>query len=656
MIQAKVVCDSVSPKGERLTTVEIELHRLVLAENNTHRVLSRNYQSSRACPVEQQIERILVEPALPVYYGKNQAGMQSKESLSEDEIEEAEKIILEMRDFCVEKVKILINKEGLNLHKQTAARYLEPFMWTKGIITATEKGWESFFKLRCHHLAQPEIQVLAYKIQDEMRKSAPQKLEYGEWHIPYVRQGRCPKTNTQMFFDIPNKRQEQLGISLEDAVKVSTSCCAQVSYRKLDNSLEKALDIYERLNLPSNGNYLEDAPHCYDGETEVLTENGFIKWKELKDEALAVVDPKTSTFKGFQGDYTKIQNNYKGEYFHYVGKNIDLLVTAGHSLYGHRILKQSDRNKENYQLFAANTPWASSSRSENSVWGESPLKMLKSAKPNYVGLDEIKIEDISLYKLYGFFIGDGSFPSDGSVNCIRFHIKKKRKKEYLNTILKVLLENGIVQDVKYYGNHINVKIEGAKKTFSKFYNKDRKKTFSFKEFAVLPSELFESFLDGLKNSDGSVSDDSWTYSTSSKELKDNIINLCTLHGTPVTISNTVEHDNPNHNTNWVLSLWKKDYILVNDSRSQQSFNRYSSESVVYCANTGGNVLVVRRNGKIILSGNCSPAEHCAMCYNSFEEQAFGNEVSDWSGNFQSKDWHQYRKMLERGNEMMYLEK
>ena len=34
---------------------------------------------------------------------------------------------------------------------------------------------------------------------------------------------------------------------LEEALKISASCCAQVSYRKLDDSYEKAMDIYNRL-------------------------------------------------------------------------------------------------------------------------------------------------------------------------------------------------------------------------------------------------------------------------------------------------------------------------------------------------------------------------------------------------------------------------
>ena len=36
-------------------------------------------------------------------------------------------------------------------------------------------------------------------------------------------------------------------VDLETAKKVSASCCAQVSYRRLDTSIEKALEIYEKL-------------------------------------------------------------------------------------------------------------------------------------------------------------------------------------------------------------------------------------------------------------------------------------------------------------------------------------------------------------------------------------------------------------------------
>jgi hypothetical protein len=46
MIDAKIVADSIA-YGVRLTTLEVTMPRFILAEFNTHRVLSRNSASRR---------------------------------------------------------------------------------------------------------------------------------------------------------------------------------------------------------------------------------------------------------------------------------------------------------------------------------------------------------------------------------------------------------------------------------------------------------------------------------------------------------------------------------------------------------------------------------------------------------------------------------
>lgn len=244
---AKVICHTKAPNGEELITLEIELHRFILPEQNTHRVFSRNYQSSRAIPVLRQLEQIANDPAMPVFWGKNQAGMVAKEEVSGVDRELAEMIILGMRDACLNGVKQL---QKLNLHKQIANRYVEPWMWTKGVVTATLKDFEGFFLLRLHEDAQPEIKVLATAIYEAMEGGVPTSLQYGEYHLPYV----------QMQY--PDTGQTSLNNeSVEDVIKISASSCGQVSYRALDTSLEKALKIYDMLNLPENGVYKEAPPH-----------------------------------------------------------------------------------------------------------------------------------------------------------------------------------------------------------------------------------------------------------------------------------------------------------------------------------------------------------------------------------------------------------
>lgn len=252
---AVVIADS-QYRDTRLITLEVEMHRFILAENNTHKAQSRNIQSSRAIPILRQLEQIVNDPAMPVFYGKNQSGMTAKEELTGQELEEAKKVILEMRDACVAGVQKL---HALGLHKQLANRYVEPWMWTKGVVTATEAAWKAMFKLRCHYAAQPEVRVLFEKIDEAINQSEPYNLKAGEWHLPYISFGVDGKGDA--IYYISTEPDTYGGLEIEDAIKVSTSCVAQVSYRKLDDSLEKAENVYAMLNLPSNGVYPDDPPH-----------------------------------------------------------------------------------------------------------------------------------------------------------------------------------------------------------------------------------------------------------------------------------------------------------------------------------------------------------------------------------------------------------
>ena len=246
-VLAKVIADS-KYRDTRLITLEIELHRFILPEANTHKALSRNYQSSRAIPILRQLEQIANDPAMPVYYGKDQAGMVAGEELEGRDLELAKMIILGMRDACLNGVKQL---HKLGLHKQVSNRYVEPWMWTKGVITASYEHFKAMFRLRRHFAAQPEIKALFDVIYEAIENSKAVELKAGDFHLPYF-QGVCGNG----FY-----RRDSEDAQLEDAVKVSASCVAQVSYRRLDDSLDKAKKVYDMLNLPVDGAYPDDPSH-----------------------------------------------------------------------------------------------------------------------------------------------------------------------------------------------------------------------------------------------------------------------------------------------------------------------------------------------------------------------------------------------------------
>src|ERR1043166_5301194 len=156
MYEARIERDSITQYGERLTTVVCTLPRIVLAELNTHRLFSRSSASSRAIPVQKQIERLRQDPFIPVYWGKNQKGMQADEELDYAQVAEALDVWSAARDQAVGSAEALMD---IGVHKQITNRLLEPFMWHTVIITATE--WSNFDHLRIHKDAQPEIRRAA---------------------------------------------------------------------------------------------------------------------------------------------------------------------------------------------------------------------------------------------------------------------------------------------------------------------------------------------------------------------------------------------------------------------------------------------------------------------------------------------------------------
>ena len=125
-------------------------------------------------------------------------------------------------------------------HKQIVNRLLEPFQKMKTVLTATE--FDNFFWLRRDRDAQPEIHELADCMFGAMEQSQPELLKAGEYHTPYVEHFRASDGEAQLEYLVDN-----VSVTVEEALAISSSCCAQVSYRMLDNSYDKAMDIYKKL-------------------------------------------------------------------------------------------------------------------------------------------------------------------------------------------------------------------------------------------------------------------------------------------------------------------------------------------------------------------------------------------------------------------------
>lgn len=318
MISAKVIADSKNQFGNRITTMIVTMPRYILAEFNTHRMLSKNSASSRAIPFERNLESVSNNPFVPIAWMKDHKGMQGTEYITnEEDIKLNNDAWIKALENAISSAKYLNHgvKEGRDngVTKQLCNRLLEPFMWHTVIVTATE--WENFFALRCPKYTlettpegkkefrsrkdfsiyetdggnmiakhRDEIQWLsinkgqadihmmatAEAMWDAYNESVPKELKEGEWHIPF---GIDVYNLVGYEMDGSEASDEEFQ---ENCIKVATAMCARVSYTVVgqeDKKPDYKADIKLHDRLVESGHW-SPFEHCAQAWPSSYTING----------------------------------------------------------------------------------------------------------------------------------------------------------------------------------------------------------------------------------------------------------------------------------------------------------------------------------------------------------------------------------------------
>lgn len=283
MYQVKVLEHSISDLMVELVTFEVTMPRFVLAEFNTHRMFSRNSASSRAIPLSKQIERLQINPFIPIHWGAAQKGMQAFKECNEPLSlpQETHGKLQNLRydgsredawtSLMDQSIEIVQCYEDAGYHKQIPARLLEPWMWHTVIVSSTE--WNNYFSLRCPDEnsetfnnislydpcfpAQPEIQKAAFLMLKAYEKSSPRQLKEGEWHLPLY----------GLEFEDDYKKDYKTEIALPQGftfplpVVVSAGRCARVSYLTHEGKRDVQEDIKLGVEKLSTGGHWSPWEH-----------------------------------------------------------------------------------------------------------------------------------------------------------------------------------------------------------------------------------------------------------------------------------------------------------------------------------------------------------------------------------------------------------
>lgn len=330
--------------------------------------------------------------------------------------------------------------------------------------------------------------------------------------------------------------------------------------------------------------------YCLTGDHEVLTRNGWVRLDAIK--GLPEIMCWDNGVMDFQIPTEYIKQSYKGNLVEYSGQ-IELLGTPNH--------RQVVRNRKTktYKTYTLETV---------------PLfKDLYQIPTSGMSLEDGE-EELDYLRLLISFQADGSWDLNSKTLALKYSFAKSRKRDRLKRILDSL-------GVRYKENFRLTKAYkgGVEYTFyisDKFIvarlweDLGKSKTFN-PVLLSLNGLLLEKFLKELQYWDG------WRVTIKGKPTKRWVYNSCNFEN--IKLVQTVAHlcgylgniqesqnhkRNPKHSRNWDVYITKEIHKAV----SRQNKRQIPYDGDVYCMSVPSTFFMVRRKGRIMITGNSVVAQ------------------------------------------------
>ena len=326
--------------------------------------------------------------------------------------------------------------------------------------------------------------------------------------------------------------------------------------------------------------------HCFSEDTEVLTDNGWKFYSDIKAQDLVVSMNKETN----QLEYNKILNfierEHDGEVISIKGRSTDLLVTPEH-----RMIFRSQRNPE------------------NNITTADELSKINADYIFPCGGDLEKPEyDISddLIKLIVWCVADG---------CVEYSFNKKYQKHYFSGIRwelrkerKIETLTQLFADMGIEFSHKNSRENGVKlrptnknihiQYLRDLFKKGKRLPDFFRDLSVRQKKLvIQTYIE----TDGIQYENEIQIATAKKCEADLIQEIAVTSGHSCTSTPRIVDDKVYYNLT-VCPDRTAVYLSGRSGKSNYETELYRGK--VWCLTVENDTLLVRRNGKVLVTGNC----------------------------------------------------
>lgn len=370
---------------------------------------------------------------------------------------------------------------------------------------------------------------------------------------------------------------------------------------------------------------------CFSDDTEILTDDGFKLISRLnKTERVAAF--KDGVIK-WESPNAYISNYYYGEMVRIKTRSVDQLITPNHKCIvqkrnrraewedGWRPILASKINSQ-YRIPTSCEKWVPEKKSCKIP---RPFSFTNHAKSSYQDVSILDEQDFPFsnimtaetwWEFMGWYLSEGA--STGSdTNEQKKHTSRFKVSIYqsLNSSVRWKLKNclertGFVFNENNYGFHIHSKelwsiLHPLGNAYSKYIER---------YLLEADKELLEKLYIALIDGDGCYYEKHETYYSVSKRLVDGFCELCLRLNKSCSISErfnpagsiVMPHGIPLQSDSLTYEVLTRSRIKqeLRNGAGVPRITREGYEGTVYCVSTDSGAVVIRRNGKISISGNC----------------------------------------------------
>lgn len=327
---------------------------------------------------------------------------------------------------------------------------------------------------------------------------------------------------------------------------------------------------------------------CYSSDTQVLTDSGWVYWPEVtKDTVLAAYNTETGVVT-FETPSAVQRWDYKGKMYHLEGQALDFLVSPDHRMIVQT--KESDGNWSQLKAISAEELYNHPQQYRFTTSGNLSVSQRK--------VVETPIDNPRFWALVGYWLGGALKVHKGFLKALKLF--KVESDDYENDeyessdnetndyeYLELLCYELSLRDFKAFNGDFLIESKELLDWFPGLYRELPE------EYLYLNKDCVNNLLEGVKESEEQYSACGFEWGVNLNDyLSSQLQALAAVNDLRFTLVNDY------------LRYSNQTSIVVDTTSNEYKQEWVDYEGQIHCATVSTGALIVRRNDKVAVCGNC----------------------------------------------------